>query len=128
MLGASNQHKLPSLFFYTTAGRIRDVTATICAHAARSATIMIGINSRAHELGYDSDFTTFEPDLWRDATSMIGDPLATDMEPPLEVVMNSEPIGYLAHNAILLLLIMLKNALVVIPSGIVGRYISAAPR
>ena len=56
MLGASNQHKLPISFFYTTAGRIRDVTATICAHAAR-------LNSRAHELGYDSDVMTFNPDI-----------------------------------------------------------------
>ena len=72
---------------------------------------MIGINSCAHELGYDSNLMTFEPDLWRDdaimidacspdnITSTIGDPVPTDIKPPLEVVMNSEPIGYLAHNA-----------------------------
>ena len=44
---------------------------------------------------------------------MIGNPLATDIEPPSKVVMNSEPICYRAHTAILLSLIMLKNVLVV---------------
>ena len=34
MLGASNRNKLPISYFYTTAGRIRDVTAMIHARAA----------------------------------------------------------------------------------------------
>ena len=53
MLGASNQHKLPISYDYTTAGRIRDVTATIYASAARNANVMINLNSRAHKLSYD---------------------------------------------------------------------------
>ena len=86
---------------------------------------MIGINSRAHELGYDSDSMTFEPDLWRDdaimigayspgdVTSTIGDHAPTDNMPTLDVVMNFEPIGYLVHNAILALLLLLADAVVV---------------
>ena len=56
MLGASNHYKLPISYFYTTAGRLRDVIATISAHAAR-------LNSRAHKLSYDWDLMTFNPDI-----------------------------------------------------------------
>jgi hypothetical protein len=60
MLGASNPNKLPISYFYTTAGRIRDVTATIHARAAHQLAcalyFMIGNSSPScarlhHQLG-----------------------------------------------------------------------------
>ena len=127
MSGASNHNQLPISFFKSTAGRLRDVNATIGARAARRANIMIGINSRANELGYDSDLMAFEPDLWcddaimigayspGDVTATIGNPAPTKNTPTLEVVnvMNFESIGYLVHNAILIFLILLADSGVV---------------
>ena len=48
-----------------------------------------------------------------DFTATIGDPAPTDNTPTLDVIMNFEPIGYLVHNAILILLFLLKDAGVV---------------
>ena len=42
MSGTSNIYQLPISFFKSSLGRLRDITAMICARSARDANIMIG--------------------------------------------------------------------------------------
>ena len=127
MLGASNHYKLPISYDYTTAGRLRDIIATISAHAAR-------LNSRAHKLSYDWDLMTFNPDIStghrrvvdamivdrtaRRADVMIGSYAPGDADstigchtskttPAAVVVINFlGPIGYIINNANLTFLLL----------------------